>query len=331
MQPETAIQTVENYLSNKTNEYDECVIEFFGGEPFLNFPLIRQVCEYVWSKQWNKPYLFFTTTNGTIIHGEIQDWLYKNREKFFVTLSLDGTEEMHDINRSKSFSKIDLPFFKKTWTNTPVKMTISKDTLPYLSEGVIFLHTHGFSIQNNLAYGVDWSDSNNVVILKRELEKLVELYLSHPDIAPCSLMDMKIEYAGREAKKWCGVGTQMVIIDVDGEKYPCHAFLPMSLGREKAIDSQKIDFNATQIIIDPKCESCILHAICPTCYGANYAANDNTALRNEHLCRLTKIMALASSYLKVKRILANTEVEKLEGEKYFTIKSALEIQNQIKI
>jgi len=325
---ETALNIVESYLSNSTDEYDECVIEFFGGEPFLNFPLIKQVCEYVWAKTWKKPYLFFTTTNGTLVHGEIQDWLLKNKNRFEATLSLDGTQAMQDLNRSKSFTQIDIPFFRNTWPNASVKMTISKETLPHLTEGVIFLHALGFPIHNNLAYGIDWADPINIEILKRELEKLIEYYLSHPEIPPCSLMDMKIEYQDAdEEKKWCGVGTHMVVFDVDSISYPCHAFLPMSIGKEKATSSRDLNFNLTQNLIDPKCKDCVLHYICPTCYGCNYDESGNVAIRDNSLCQLTKIRALACSYLKVKKLLANTNLDKLEGEDYLVAKSALKIQN----
>jgi radical SAM protein with 4Fe4S-binding SPASM domain len=327
MPVDTAIEIIERHLSSRSTKYDECEIDFFGGEPFLNFPLIKQVCEYVWSKEWEKPYVFFATTNGTLIHGEIQDWLYKNRERFYVSLSLDGTQEMHDHNRSKSFSKIDIDFFKNTWRNLSVKMTISQETLPSLAEGVIFLHSLGFEIQNNLAFGINWSDSINEKTLSCEMNKLIEYYLENPDIKPCSFMDVKIEYCNRPARKWCGVGTQMVAFDVDGVDYPCQSFLPMSIGKEKAKFSRTFDFNSFENLLDPKCKDCILQSICPTCYGSNYSANNNLASKDNDLCRLTKLQALACSYLKAKKILMRRETAKLGGEDYRIVKSAMQIQS----
>lgn len=326
-----AIDIVERYLSNSSDEYDECAIEFFGGEPFLNFVLVKQVCEYVWNRKWTKPYLFYATTNGTLIHGDIQNWLYKNKHRFYVTLSLDGNQHMHDVNRSVSFSKIDLDFFTKTWENLPVKMTISKETLPYLAAGVIYLHSLGFEINNNFAYGIDWTDTENLGILQTELEKLIEFYLSHPEIEPCSLLDMKIEYQSHLAKKWCGVGTHMVVFDVDGEDYPCHAFLPMSIGSEKASLAKNIDFTVNGNLVIDKCQGCLLHSICPTCYGSNYSKYGNVALRDDDLCKLTKIRALACSKLQAKKILENNDSYNLEARDYLTIKSALAIQKQLGI
>ncbi len=326
-----AFSIIEGYLSSSSTEYDECVIDIFGGEPFLNFPLIKQLCEAVWAKKWIKPFLFYATTNGTLIHGEIQEWLLSNKHKFYASVSLDGTPEMHNLNRSNSFSKIDLSFFQNTWENPSTKMTISKETLPFLADGVIFLHSLGFTIYNNLAYGIDWSDANNIDVLNRELEKLIVYYLAHQEIAPCSLLDVKMEYQTYVEKKWCGTGTNMVVYDTDGVDYPCQMFLPMSIGHEKAELSRHIDFSITENLVDIKCQGCLLHPICPTCYGSNYSESGDIRTRNNQLCQLTKVRALASSYLKAKKVLAKNEFKKLEGDDYLIVKAALEIQSKIKI
>lgn len=74
------------------------------------FPKIKQLCETLWKKQFPEYYHFSVTTNGTLIHGEIKRWLYENRDKITLKLSLDGNRKSHNINRSNSFDKIDLDF-----------------------------------------------------------------------------------------------------------------------------------------------------------------------------------------------------------------------------
>jgi uncharacterized protein len=331
MQLDTALSIIERYLNNPTDDYDECEIDLFGGEPFLNFTLIKKMCETVWSRQWKKPYLFFSTTNGTLVHGEIKTWLQKNKNRFFLGLSLDGTRSMHDRNRSNSFSSIDIPFFRETWPEEGVKMTISKETLPDLAEGVIFLHSLGFEVHNNLAYGIDWTDNTNLQILNRELRKLIEYYLDHPEITPCSLLNMKIAYQGHTEKKWCGVGVEMAVYDYDGKKYPCHTFLPLSIGRKKAEASLAIDFSNIQLLIDPKCKECMLYNLCPTCYGSNYSETGNVAIRNMEQCRITKIRALASSYFEAKKLLRNQESQSIQNDQSRLIDAIISIQESISI
>jgi len=329
MSIDTGIKIIERFLNSSNNDYAEVEIDLFGGEPFLNFPLIKELCEYVWSRSWEKPYLFFATTNGTLVHGEIQEWVFKNKNRFFLGLSLDGTPGMHDINRSKSFSKIDVSFFQTTWPNPSVKMTISKESLPSLAEGVIYLHSLGFLIHSNFAYGIDWADTTNIQVLSRELNKLINFYLDNPGVEPCSLLDMKIQYQGYTEKKYCGVGVEMDVFDVDGIKYPCHGFLPISVGSEKSKASLAIDFSVIENLIDPKCKGCMLYNICPTCYGSNYSESGDPAIRNQQICNLTKVRALACSYFEAKKIFASPPLSADNQENKRLIESIIKIQDQI--
>ncbi len=327
-----AFSIVEKHLSDTSTDFDECSIEVFGGEPFLNFTLIKQLCEVVWEKNWAKPYIFHTTTNGTLVHDEIQDWLLANSQRFFVSLSLDGTPDMQNTNRSNSFEKIDLPFFQTLTPKPPIKMTVSNETLPLLAEGVIFIHSLGFTtINNNLAYSIDWKNSRNVDMLTRELKKLITYYLAHPETTPCTFLNMKIEHQTYKEKKWCGTGISMAAYDTDGMDYPCQMFLPLSIGHEKAELSRHMDFSVTKNFIDDKCVDCLLHPICPTCYGSNYHERNNVAARNDQICQLTKVTALANSYFQTQRILGDKSLEKLDEKDYLIVKAALEIQNKIKI
>lgn len=326
---ETAIPIIEQYLNSSSTNYDECEIDLFGGEPLLNFPLIKKICEYVWSKPWKKPYIFFASTNGTLVHGEIKEWFSKNKDRFYLGLSLDGTPDMQNCNRSNSYARIDVAFFKETWPNSLVKMTLSQQTLPQLAEGVIYLHSLGFEVHSNPAYGIDWTNPENTAILTRELKKLIDYYLEHPEIKPCTLLDMKIEYQGFAEKKWCGVGIEMAVFGVDGKKYPCHGYLPLSIGQEKADASLQIDFSLTDNLIDPKCKGCILYNVCPTCYGSNYSMTGNSAIRNQDQCNFSKVRALACSYFEAKKLLAAAKKTDDGVKSHSLVESIIKIQKQI--
>ena len=192
------------------SEMPECegqiYIELFGGEPFLAFDNIKRIYDYVNVNWPDKQWIMFATTNGTLIHDEIQDWL-KNHKRFICGLSLDGNKLMQDINRSNSFDQIDIDFFIKQYPQQAIKMTVSQDTLPFLFDGIVYAHSKGFKVNCNLAFGIDWSDKNNVAILERELNKIIEYYLRNPEIEPCSMLNVPIEHLGtqkdkKEIKKW---------------------------------------------------------------------------------------------------------------------------------
>lgn len=127
------------------------LIEVFGGEPFLNFPLMQRIDDYVMTTYGDRVNLFETTTNGTLVHGEMQSWLAARRDRWRVSLSLDGTQAMHDRNRplkggGSSYAQIDRAFFLRTWPGTAqAKLTLSEQTLAQLAEGVISLHEQGFA------------------------------------------------------------------------------------------------------------------------------------------------------------------------------------------
>jgi uncharacterized protein len=316
--------------------HNEFQIDFFGGEPFLEFDLIKDICNWMWNNRWPKPYFFFATSNGTLIHGETQSWLTKNRDKFVIGLSLDGTREMHNSNRSKSFDMIDWNFFLKTWPKQPVKMTISTKTLPKLYEGVKFLHELGFGIEGNLAYGLDWHDRRNIDLLSDQLDKLVSYYVANPSIEPCRILSMDISQIVTDStprvKKVCGVGTNMVAVDVDGQEYPCHLFEPLSLG-DCAVKSAEVDFNNSKLIYDSRCEGCILLPICPTCYGINFKENGNSAARDKAICALTRVRAIACAKLEAYRLVAASktpdEDKVLAAKRLRTIRAIKAIQNSV--
>lgn len=91
-----ACKAIDFYL-NHSNEKDEVTIAFYGGEPLLEFSLIRKCVEYVEEKVKDKEISFYITTNGTLLTDEIIIYLCKH--KINLTISLDGNEEEHDINR----------------------------------------------------------------------------------------------------------------------------------------------------------------------------------------------------------------------------------------
>lgn len=288
--------------------YDKLYFELFGGEPFLQFPVMKQIVEYLRDKLEKVPFRILITTNGTLVHGEVQKWLLENSDIISVSLSCDGTPQMHNRNRSNSFELIDLDFFRNYSSSPRVKMTVSLESLESLSEGIIFLHQQGFAIDCNLAFGISWDDSKAWKTLYDQLWILIDFYLKNPKIKPCSMLYMHIENVLTEhngyVKKWCGTGTNMVTYDVNLNKYPCQYFMPLSMGQEKSVAGKEIRIPSEIPIsyLPEMCQSCPCVDLCPTCYGSNFAENGNVYYKSKEYCNLMKIVILANSYLKWKQI-----------------------------
>jgi radical SAM protein with 4Fe4S-binding SPASM domain len=280
---------------------------FHGGEPFLKFDLMREAAEYFWEKyDPENKYVFFATTNGTLLTEDIKKWLSRHKEHFWCGISFDGTKAMQDKNRSNSSADIDLDFFLETWPQQQVKMTVSRETLPDLAQGTIFLHKKGFDVNNNLAYGLDWNDDANINILSDQLEKLMKFYLENPDITPASILSMNVEWFTNDntmkSERFCGTGSHMKCFDTAGKEYPCHFFMEINLGGNKPKPSDIEILRSEDCLLDPFCKDCEIRLVCPTCYGYNFLASGNPAKRDRSLCTLTKIQAVASAIFSLRRI-----------------------------
>lgn len=303
---ETAKSIIDKEFSDLSG-IDRFEFDLFGGEPFLEFELVKQITGYICEKKGNIPCTVFATTNGTLVHGEVQSWLRNHAGCFVCGLSLDGTREMHNINRSNSYDDIDLDFFAEQYPLQDVKMTVSHETLPMLAEGVIDMHQKGFAVSCNLAYEIDWSDPSNTGVLDRELHKLIDFYLQNPEIEPCSMLEMGITNVLLEedgAVRHCGTGKYMCSYDVDGKAYPCQFFMPLSLGAEKSEKVRDIEFPEDAVpkeLLDKKCQECVVRSACPNCFGANYASTGNIYSRDDNMCHLTKIIMKARSYFRAKQ------------------------------
>ena len=293
----------------------------FGGEPFLEMELIKKIYYYVEENigRWNKKVNIFVNTNGTLLDDDVKEWLRKRRKYIYCGLSLDGTREMHNINRSNSFDRIDLDFFRECWPNQIIKMTISKETLPKLAEGVIFIHEKGFDCGCTFAYGLEWS-KELVNILKEQLCILEKFYIEHINYPLCQILNINISVLLKDKKdryKRCGAGENMMAYDTEGKKYPCHSFSTVSLG-----ESAKLFENYTlpieDIIDEERCIKCQYYLICPTCYGVNYSYTGNIGKRNRWLCDFFKLCVSSSVRIQFYR-LRSKKMEELDKKDYETL------------
>lgn len=92
----TAKMAIDDFLANSKFSDKRC-ISFYGGEPLMNFDLIKKCVEYINSKNILSPIDYLITTNGLKMDKQVSKFLYKN--KFFVNISMDGSKDIHDRYR----------------------------------------------------------------------------------------------------------------------------------------------------------------------------------------------------------------------------------------
>lgn len=317
---------------NNSDKFDEIEIDLFGGEPFLNPDFIIELVEWTKNQNFKKPFIFFASTNGTKIHTKIQQWLTTNKEFIWLSLSIDGKPETQNLNRSNSYSKIDIDFFRRTYPIQDVRMTINEITLNSLYDNVIYLHELGFCVSAAFAQDVEWFNPDNERILFVEIMKLCEFYIDHPETKVCSLLDKYLPVIlsedhkeVKENKKWCGSGTSIVAIDINGNEYPCQMFMPSSM--PKTCDWQEIDFTNTESLTSHDCNSCLIRNICGTCYGINIRTRGSVSKRDSKICAFNQIIALGVSYLQGNKIaLGNFEKYESDSKRYKAIEAIKLIQ-----
>ena len=309
-------ENLTNILSTKT--VLGTIIDFHGGEPFMVFNKIKELCEWTWANNFEENYLFHTTTNGTILNEEIKDWLNTNKERFVVKLSLDGNKLAHDINRCNSFENIDINYFVSKWPDEGVKMTVSPKTLHLMADSVIFLHQTGFtSIQTDLADVNSWDSNVQQSIFAREMDILTSFYLNNHGTKWCSLYDIPyhklFDDSCNKYIRTCVNGAK-IAIDVLGHIYPCHIFFPSVTKCSKTDAFKNHDFSDESTFVAKECMNCPIKALCLTCYGTNHIIRGNMNKRDSNLCEMEKTRIAKASAFHYQRII-NSHINSAEDYK----------------
>lgn len=306
MSQKTAFDSVD-FLINNSDE-KELFITFFGGEPLLNFKLIKEVVEYCKKreKETGKQFRYSITTNGTLINEKIEKFLKDN--KFVIQISIDGKKEKHnanryDINGVGSYETV----IKKTENLRKDSLVSARATVSSNNMGYVEIFEHlvslGFrvvpiAIAKNMLKDSDYSE------LYKEYEKYIDHFeklIQKGDIAKAKKMiDLlsaieKIEY-GSERYLGCGVARNMYAVDIDGRLYPCHRFVAnkeYSLGDIKnGVSTKRSEFiKNLHIGNHDQCKDCWAQNLClGGCPNENLLETGSINKASQKNCILTKLM-----------------------------------------
>jgi sulfatase maturation enzyme AslB (radical SAM superfamily) len=297
-----ALAAVERHLDSTSDEFDEVQIDFTGGEPLMNFPLIQEVVEHVHARQWRKRHTFSIGTNGTLITEKVRRWADAHPCVTFA-FSFDGVPEAHDQNRSKSYKKVvrNLEFFKR-WPKGKVKMTLVPESLGFLAASVKHVHALGLEVAANVVFEDVWGGRKleYLRIFDRQLAELADFYFDNPQLEPPYLVNVPLEgllFPRKKGDRFCGSGKNMITVDLDGTEYPCHRFLPMASSRPEP--KPDLGYHRTR---PSRCERCPLVAVCPTCIAYNYECHGCVDHRTTHHCEFIYLQALATAKLQYRKL-----------------------------
>jgi len=328
----TARKAVDWIFDNIPDDSNSVEIGLIGGEPLLEIELVKDIVAYTRSKPQADNYVFFATTNGTLLTDTDKEWFSSNKDYIVLGLSLDGARETHNRNRCDSFDKLDFDFFLKNWPDQGVKMTLTEHSIKNFAGNIKFIHSLGFAKIDgvNLYEGdFDWNSDGYIRILIPQLKELVEFYLENDTLALDQMFDKQIglcEAKGREKKGWCGIGTGTPFFDVDGHRFPCSFVTPMTFTETELDEIIKTDFTNQALFVDDDCfNNCYIYPICPTCAGANYLFNRTFKTRHKNQCRIQKLISIFIADLAAKRIVKNPEIYD-DARRYHTIETIKKIR-----
>ena len=94
----------------------------------------------------------------------------------------------------------------------------------------------------------------------------------------------------------------MATYDIDGQKYGCHMFTPLVLGKDKALLADAVEWDSSESTDDDYCKNCVLRRFCPTCAGFNYKYRGHLAIRDKRWCPMVLAEALTACEFQVERI-----------------------------
>lgn len=318
MTADRAKRIIQDQLSLLGDEYDYVEIQFMGGEPLLEYPLIKEVSEWLWTLPMNQRLMaLFAPTNGTLLNEEMKSWFYTNRDRIHLGLSFDGDNSMQDINRSVSSGKVDLDFFAKTWPGQSVKITVSPETVEYLSQGVSYLHGKGFKyLSADLAMGenLKWN-KDSLKTLQSQLRMLSNYYQENLGLIPFSMLRLNVTSILKKRAgnvKTCSCGEDLACVDWTGESYACHLFSPVALPVHKARLSNKIyDFSNHSQFNNERCSRCIINNVCNHCYGMNYLCTGDVTQPSPFHCSAMKIIFAANCRFRLALAIRNNDSDQV--------------------
>ena len=268
-------------------------VDFFGGEPLMNFQVVKDLVAYARSieKEHNKNFRFTLTTNGMLVNDDVID--FANRECSNVVLSLDGRKEIHDRYRvdyagKGSWERI-VPKFQKfvearggknyymRGTFTHANPDFLKDIQQMLDLGFTEL-----SMEPVVCAPGDPSELTEAdkAIVMEQYEKLAELMLQRDkEGRPFTFYHYMIDLKGGpciyKRISGCGSGTEYMAVTPWGDLYPCHQFV----GDEKfrlgniwdGVSNTAIqdEFMSCNVYSRPECRDCWAKLYCSGGCAAN--------------------------------------------------------------
>lgn len=323
MSKETGEKAID-FLIENSGKRRNLEVDFFGGEPLINFDVVKEIVNYARGKEkeYNKNFRFTITTNGILLDDKIQTYINENMHN--VVLSIDGRKEVNDKMRVRagdlgSYDTI-VPKFQKiaqdrkqkdyyvrgTFTNE--NKDFSKDVLHLADLGFKQISVEPVVADEKESYAIKESDLQE---LFSEYEKLAKEMLRYiQEGKEFNFFHFMIDLSGGpcviKRMVGCGSGTEYIAVTPEGDLYPCHQFV----GKENfkmgtvftGIENNELknEFEKCNVYSKEECRNCWAKFYCSGGCNANaYNANSDFSRPYKIGCELQRKRTECAIMLKV--------------------------------
>ena len=282
-----------DFLVENSGSRHNLEVDFFGGEPLMNFDVVKQMVAYARSieKEHNKNFRFTLTTNGMLIDDDVID--FANREMSNVVLSLDGRKEVHDRYRvdytGKGSWETIVPKFQKLVNARGGKNYYMRGTFTHANpdflndiQQMLDLGFTELSMEPVVCAPGDPSEltQDDLPVVLDQYEKLAELMRKRDkEGRPFTFYHYMIDLKGGpciyKRISGCGSGTEYMAVTPWGDLYPCHQFV----GDEKfrlgdiwdgVTNTETVEeFASCNVYARPECHDCWAKLYCSGGCAAN--------------------------------------------------------------
>ena len=282
-----------DFLIENSGERRNLEVDFFGGEPLMNWDVVKQIVEYARSveKQRGKNFRFTLTTNGVLIDDDVIE--FSNREMSNVVLSLDGRKEIHDATRvdyagNGSYDRI-VPKFHKLVASRGGKNYYMRGTFthrnPDFTNDVFHMADLGFTELSMEPVVCSPDDPmaltpEDIEIVKEQYEILAKEMLKREKEGRGFtfyhyMIDLTAGPCIYKRISGCGSGTEYMAVTPWGDLYPCHQFVGEESYKLGDIwngvtnDALRDDFRCCNAYARPECKDCWAKLYCSGGCAAN--------------------------------------------------------------
>lgn len=339
---ETAKKFIDLLLSGEKGFHDyvnptnspALIIEFIGGEPFMEIDLIDKIMTYLKMRlielrhPWATMYRISLCSNGVLYFDEkVQQFLKRNKNFISLNITVDGNKELHDKCRvfedgsgSYDYAVAAALDWVSRGNYMGSKITIAPDNVSFLYDAITHMISLGYhEINANPIFERGWEQSHAVIYyheLKRVADYLLQIDANMETEYFISLFDESLfhEKSPDDNRNWCGGTGAMLACDPDGYLYPCIRFMESSLGNERkpfrigdlvngiySTDEYKCNMDCLRCITrrsqeSDECFYCPIAEGCAWCTAQNYQETGTPNKRTTNICEMHKARALANVY-----------------------------------